>query len=80
MASTAISIDYDLAQQYAAIANSAGISWELLFQEALEHALPEIQKRYTCSKCGKTPLKGAAFCNHCGTKLASQESHGHTGN
>jgi hypothetical protein len=72
--SKAISVHDDLIDQYEPIATGAHIPWEHLFHEALEYALPEMQKRYAvCSQCKQQPRKGATFCDNCGTKLAKQE-------
>jgi len=61
-------------EQYGALATAAGVSWEDFFREALELALPEMQRRYkACSKCGQLPRKGAAFCDTCGTALTKKK-------
>ena len=69
--SRAISVNDDLIEQYGALATAAHVSWEDLFREALEYALPEMQRRYApCPHCGQMPRKGASFCDSCGAALA----------
>jgi hypothetical protein len=70
--SKAISVNDELIEQYGPLATEANVSWEDFFQEALEYALPEMQRRYApCPECKAQPRKGAAFCDNCGTKLAN---------
>lgn len=69
--SKAISVNDELIEQYGTLATAAHVSWEYFFQEALEYALPEMQRRYApCPQCSTQPRKGATFCDQCGTKLA----------
>ena len=75
--SKAISVHDNLIDQYGPLATAANVSWEDFFKEALEYALPEMQRRYApCPTCQQTPRKGAAFCDNCGTSLAKQISNG----
>jgi hypothetical protein len=68
--SKAISVSDELIEQYEPIATGAHVPWEDFFREALEYALPEMQRRYAvCSACNVMPRKGATFCDSCGTKL-----------
>jgi hypothetical protein len=68
--SKAISVNDELVEQYGIIATMAHVSWEDFFREALEYALPEMQRRYApCPACNQIPRKRATFCDNCGVQL-----------